>query len=161
MSNTVITILEAFELPKHVNAFVQATSEKASNDPSYIEELATALDLDVSNMRQDHQLSFVQYAVAAMLWNSELTNAEAATIALGKTESLFNKHPYLSPKRDGETEQSEPKVRDTKARALAIYEANKQKTTAELVNLIADQLQITKANSRYYVSRSFGHKDAK
>ena len=160
MSNTVITILEAFELPKHVNAFVQATSEKASNDPSYIEELATALDLDVSNMRVDHQLSFVQYAVAAMLWNSELTNAEAATIALGKTESLFNKHPYLSPKRDGD-EQSEPKVRDTKAQALAIYEANKEKTTAQLVNLIADQLQITKANSRYYVSRVAGHKDPK
>lgn len=156
-----IAILESFDLPTSVNAFVQYTSQKAENDQSFIESLSDAFNIDISVVDQQQQLTYLQYAIVELIRDETITVDEACDVAMRKTDGLFKKHPYLQPNVNNETKK-EAKVTDKKAHALQLYEANKDsKTLAELVNLIADELQISKANSRYYISRVFGHPSSK
>lgn len=150
-------ILTSFDLPTTVNAFVQEMSRQAEDNPSLIEELSDAFNVDLSAVEEHQQLTYLQYAVTELIRDETISAEEATDTAAKKTAAMFQKHPYLQPKNDPE-EVKEVKVSDKKKQARAIYDANKDsKTLAELVNMIADELHITKANSRYYITRVFGH----
>ena len=150
-------ILTSFDLPTTVNAFVQETSRQAEEDHSIIEELSDAFNLDLSVVQDHQQLTYMQYAITELIRDETISVEEASETALKKTNAMFDKHPYLQPKTEQE-EVKEVKASDKKKQARAIYDANKDsKTLAELVNMIAAELSITKANARYYICRVFGH----
>ena len=165
--NQAQSIIRSFNLPTSPNAFVQQSSRDAEMDNFLFARIAESLAIDVDNVPVVRLSAFVQYAVVELMNNSDNTIQQAQTIAQQKTDKLYNKHPYFKlmetnqrtrievpPSNVGMTivESVVRPDRDKKTNARQLFDAYRQSmTTAELVNLIAQQLHITKANSRYYV----------
>ncbi len=165
--NQAQSIIRSFNLPTSPNAFVQQSSRDADDDCFLFARIAESLAIDLSNVSTERLASFVQYAVVEMLKNSDNTVQQAQLIAQEKTDKLYNKHPYFNwMESNQQTQIKVPKHpvgmtivesvirpdRDKKTNARQLFDTYHQSmTTAELVNLIAQQLHITKANSRYYV----------
>lgn len=83
-------------------------------------------------------------------------NPEAAlVVAEGKLSIMKIKHPYMFVMKESEMEAVAKPVNDKKARALAIFEANRDKKPSDVAKLIQVELGITFANAYYYVSRVF------
>lgn len=84
---------------------------------------------------------------------------QATKVAESKLEKIRKDMPYVFVKPEEESvSEPTPKqaaVVDKKARAQAIFNANKSLTNGEIAKLIQDDLKITYANAYYYVSRVF------
>lgn len=162
--NQAINIIRSFKLPTSINAFVQQSSRDQEMDTLLFVRLAEDLGLDIKQIPNQQLTSFVQYATIEMLKDPQCTAEQAQSTALERTEKLFNKHPYFNLMECAVVQQSAPtdngiKIvvqqapRDKKIHARQIFDSKRESlSVSELVNSIAKELQITKANARYYVT---------
>ena len=97
----------------------------------------------------------------AILTGSEYDPEQAFKIALEKFAKIERTMPYVFA---GSTEDKSPTTRtevkesrggDKKVRALEIFNREKGKSSGEIAQAIAAELDITYANAYYYVSRVF------
>jgi hypothetical protein len=86
----------------------------------------------------------------------------AQAIAQQKLDAIKVKMPYLFNMKEKTVEATATNTQaankrggDKKARALAIFEANRDKKPSDVAKLIQVELGITFANAYYYVSRVF------
>ena len=161
--NQAINTIRSFNLPTTINAFVQQSSRDQENDSLLFVRLAEDLGLDITKIPNQQLTTFVQYATIELLKDPMCTTDQAQAVAQQRTERLFNKHPYFMLMECKVVQQpvvvdNQIKIvvqqppRDKKIHARQLFDANQALSTAELVNLISKELQITKANSRYYVT---------
>lgn len=80
---------------------------------------------------------------------------KAAAEALGTIEQAQATAKEKTVKVKAEKVAKEPKVNDKRVAALAIFEANKDKSNGAIAQMIATELEITYANAYYYVTRAF------
>lgn len=102
--------------------------------------------------------SMVEQAILFTLQKREFDPKQAMELAVMKVADLKVKHPYLFVMKESDMEAvAKPTSRggDKKARALAIFEANRGKSASDVAKLIQVDLGITFANAYYYVSRVF------
>jgi hypothetical protein len=91
----------------------------------------------------------------------EYDPAEALADAEKKLANLRENHPYLFVMKESSTMEATATTSaakrggDKKAKALAIFEANRDKKASDVAKLIQMDLGITFANAYYYVSRVF------
>lgn len=97
----------------------------------------------------------------AILTGSDYDPEKAFKIALDKFAKVERTMPYVFA---GSTEDKSPKTRaevkeprggDKKAKALEIFNREKGKTSGEIAQMIATEIDMTYANAYYYVSRVF------
>lgn len=98
----------------------------------------------------------VEQAIIFTQQQREYDPDEAMKNAKVKVADMKAKHPYLFVMKENSmtTDTAKP-VNDKKARALAIFEANRGKKASDVAKLIQVELGITFANAYYYVSRVF------
>lgn len=162
--NQAINVVRSFKLPTSINAFVQQSSRDQEMDTLLFVRLADDLGLDIQQVPNQQLTAFVQYATIEMLNDPQCTAEQAQAIAQQRTEKLFNKHPYFNlmdctaaqqpvPTDNGIKIVVQQTPRDKKIHARQIFDAKRESlSVSELVNSIAKELQITKANARYYVT---------
>lgn len=87
---------------------------------------------------------------------------QATAIAESKMNAMKKNHPYLFVMKETYMEATASTPAKTtrggdnkKAKALAIFEANRDKKPSDIAKLIQVELGITFANAYYYVSRVF------
>lgn len=98
----------------------------------------------------------VEQAITFTLEKREFDPNQAMNIAKVKVADMKAKHPYLFVMKENSVNTAtKPAVNDKKARALAIFEANRGKKPSDVAKLIQVELGITFANAYYYVSRVF------
>lgn len=172
-------ILEQHNLSTDSAAFVLASDQAVRSNPFLFSTIAEEIGLDTSVVEIHHEDKFVQNAVVELLNNVDMTIEQASAVSKQKTENDFSVNPFrrlidkspvkLKPTEgkvhqindvdhtdDVDSDTPVVKVDDKKAMARKLYDQHHESmTTAQLINLIADQLKITKANSRYYVTRVF------
>lgn len=172
-------ILEQHNLSIDPAAFVLTSDQAVRSNPFLFSTIADEIGLDTSVVEIHHEDKFVQNVVLELLKNADTTIEQASAASKEKTENDFSTNPFrrlidkslvkLNPVEGkvhkindvdhDETDDSDKpvvKVDDKKAMARKLYDQHHESmTTAQLINLIADQLKITKANSRYYVTRVF------
>ena len=170
--------IEQLNLTTDPTAFVLASDQAVRSNPFLFSSIADEIGLDTSVVEIHHEDKFVQNVVVELLKNADTTLEQASAAAHTKTINDFSTNPFRrlidkSPVKLSKPENSKVhkindvdqaevvdsekpvvNVDDKKAKARALYDANHESmTTAQLINLIADELKITKANSRYYVTR--------
>lgn len=92
----------------------------------------------------------------AILMKADYTPEFAFKRAEQKLADLKAKHPSIFVMKEKQLEATANKpANDKKARALAIFEANRGKKPSDIAKLIQVELGITFANAYYYVSRVF------
>jgi len=92
----------------------------------------------------------------AILMDEDYEPTFAFKKAEEKLANMKVKHPYIFAMKENEMTAAAAKpTNDKKARALAIFEANRGKTPSDVAKLIQVELGITFANAYYYVSRVF------
>ena len=175
-------ILEQHNLSTDSAAFVLGSDQAVRSNPFLFSTIADEIGLDTSVVEIHHEDKFVQNVVLELLKNADTTIEQASADAKQKTENDFSVNPFrrlidkspvkLKPTEgkvhkindvddvdhvdDVDSDTPVVKVDDKKAMARKLYDQHHESmTTAQLINLIADQLKITKANSRYYVTRVF------
>ena len=98
----------------------------------------------------------VEQAISFTLQRRDFDPDHAMKIAKVKVADMKAKHPYLFVMKENSVNTAtKPAVNDKKARALAIFEANRGKKPSDVAKLIQVELGITFANAYYYVSRVF------
>lgn len=103
----------------------------------------------------------VERAIAATVQKVEYDPAQAMVVAKDKVAEMREKLPYIFVMKENPvtaattTQTSASSANDKKARALAIFEANRGKKPSDIAKLIQVELGITFANAYYYVSRVF------
>lgn len=98
----------------------------------------------------------------AVLEQNDYDPMKAVTYAERKMNAMKINHPYLFVMKENSMEATATtpakKARssgDKKAKALEIFEANRDKKPSDVAKLIQVELGITFANAYYYVSRVF------
>lgn len=81
--------------------------------------------------------------------------AAAEALGLEVVEQAQAAAKEKTAKVKAEKVAKEPKVNDKRVAALAIFEANKEKTNGAIAQIISTELEITYANAYYYVTRAF------
>ncbi len=100
----------------------------------------------------------IEQAVLFALQRRDFDPAHAMNVAKVRVADMKVKHPYLFVMKESSMEAVAKPVKrsgDKKARALAIFEANRGKKASDVAKLIQVELGITFANAYYYVSRVF------
>jgi hypothetical protein len=98
---------------------------------------------------------------SAVLKGKEYNADQALVEAETKLANLRENHPYLFVMKESSnmeataTTSTTKRGGDKKAKALAIFEANRDKKASDVAKLIQVELGITFANAYYYVSRVF------
>lgn len=133
-------------------AMVQESSELLESGKIDSPSVLIAIGIPVDSIPRDVKRAnlVMQYTVSNLIDGQSVT---AAFIHAGtQVERLVAKHPFLNVGSD--TAAKSPTT-DKKARAYAIYlemtAANA--STIDIVKKIATDLDITQANSRYYITR--------
>ena len=174
---TIQHTIEQLNLTTDPTAFVLASDQAVRSNPFLFSSIADEIGLDTSVVEIHHEDKFVQNVVVELLKNADTTLEQAAATAHTKTVNDFSTNPFrrlidkspvkLKPTEgkvhkindvdhtdDVDSDTPVVKVDDKKAMARKLYDQHHESmTTAQLINLIADELKITKANSRYYVTR--------
>lgn len=99
----------------------------------------------------------------AVIKQQDYNPADAQIVAQQKLDAIKEKMPYLFNMKERSVEAtvttaSKPSTArggDKKAKALAIFEANRDKKPSDVAKLIQVELGISFANAYYYVSRVF------
>lgn len=104
--------------------------------------------------------SMIEQAIMFTLQKRTFDPEHAMQVAKIRVADMKVKHPYLFVMKENSVEAVATTKRgrksgDKKAKALAIFEANRGKKASDIAKLIQVELGITFANAYYYVSRVF------
>jgi hypothetical protein len=99
----------------------------------------------------------VEQAVIFNTQKRDYDPVDAMRIAELKLADMKAKHPYMFVMKEKTMEATTATKRggDKKAKALEIFESNRDKKASDVAKLIQVELGITFANAYYYVSRVF------
>lgn len=151
---------------RSINRVIQdlSTSISESSDPLvYSNHIINQLGCKPFLNTHDASIIAKCLVQSAVQKGKEYNADEALAAAEAKLANMRENHPYLFVMKESSnmeataTNASSSKRggADKKAKALAIFEANRDKKASDVAKLIQVELGITFANAYYYVSRVF------
>lgn len=149
---------------RSINRLIQdlSTSISESSDPLvYSNHIINQLGCRPFLNLHDASIIAKCLVQSAVVRGKEYNADEALVAAEAKLANLRENHPYLFVMKESSnmeataTTSTTKRGGDKKAKALAIFEANRDKKASDVAKLIQVELGITFANAYYYVSRVF------
>lgn len=148
---------------RSINRVIQdlSTSISESSDPLvYSNHIINQLGCKPFLNTHDASIIAKCLVQSAVQKGKEYNPDEALVAAEAKLANLRENHPYLfvmkeSSNMEATATTTTKRGSDKKAKALAIFEANRDKKASDVAKLIQVELGITFANAYYYVSRVF------
>ena len=166
----VTTVLKQYNIEPStsVNAAIRDVGLMIDGRPNRLEaanEIITALGAPAATKERTAIVLAKGLIEQAMIYGSEYKVEDAMTVVAGKYMKLVDDLPGVYSIKKGAkslangesstTGRASRSNNDKKAKALEIFEANKSLGNSDIARLISKELEISFANSYYYITRVF------